>query len=285
MLALVTSLCFGSVALADGPTEVVVIFSGDEPDITISSHFVGAHGLEEGTSLFTLEGASYAEGCITASASPTGGQWGPWGSAEVSGWFDAENGDFDSFFGSMMTEQYKSGTWHVTQEGYNEHSLSATGVTNLHVQGWALSTSYNNTETPSAGQLFNGEADSVCALGVSLLKWDSDYDGNLDSSYGASIDLSGEGSPFGFEGYTDSSRSLYPECYVWGSHPDVGSLRFDVDITGSSIDGELETNYPYTSMVASDGAGNSIGTQITYNTGWAIIEAFNADRIDGQTAT
>lgn len=240
VLALVLTMGLGTVALADDPV-TTVSFEGSNPDITVSSRFAGAHGLEDGVSLFTLQGTGYAEGFITASASPTGGQWGPWGSAEISGWFNAEGSNFNSFFGSMMTE-LGTGGWHVAQEGYNEHSLSATGVTSLYVEGWALSTSYNNVESPGASQLFVGEVDTLTALGISLLKWDSDNDRSPDTDYGASIRLFVDGVET--NGFTASNRSLYPD--PWGSHLDEGSLEYrlysgDADL----LTADLFTNYSH----------------------------------------
>lgn len=41
VLAVVATMAFGSVALAEGPTQVIVNFNGDNPDVTVTAFVPG----------------------------------------------------------------------------------------------------------------------------------------------------------------------------------------------------------------------------------------------------
>lgn len=300
VLALMASLCFGGVALAGpGDTEVVVSFNGDDPDVTVTAFAPGAGEMAvDALAQFTLTGTSHAVGSITASLVP-GSMW-----ATVSGGYTATDGNFNS---SFVAQTILHDPWNPNNVWHSEHSIDATGVTgaSLNVLGYAEAGypggSYGWYYCGGAGQLFSGEAESATIEGE---RWYSveGYPPNRYAFFAA--DITGT-STVQFGGYTDGSfygldhhnnlvRSL--ECPdLWGLALGDG-LGFGLGITGSSIDGALppptpgdpcrllETNYPYTSMVAFDQYGNSIDTEVTQN-GWLIIQAFNADQLGGFTSS
>ncbi|MBA7572318.1 hypothetical protein ES708_14097 [subsurface metagenome] len=247
VLAVLTTLCFGSVALAAGPPEVTVKFEGSNPDITISSQ----HQLKAGystyreTSTFTLTGDGDVVGEITASTG-TYHCCRTLPRTELSGGYTASNGDFQSMFESSNV------TWKTNPYGntvpefesamyFSQHNLSATGVTTMNVQGGA-SARCGWGQPLSAGQTFDGNALGVDVSGFNArqeMVVDSGLHPILDDGnfqfYAASdyidVDLVGSAlysSPIDFGGYTGGDYRTYTDAPTNDSS-DRRSL-FDYDL-------------------------------------------------------
>lgn len=297
VLAVVTTLCFGSVALADpGPTKVVVNFNGDDPDVTVTAFAPGGGFGAIGTAQFTLNGSSYAVGQITASVGS--GSWSP---PSVYGGYTATGGDFSSQF----LAQSSIPCYHRYYE--TSHSIDAFGVpydpnnpiiidpetdaisgVGMFVSGDATAPRGSSwaCQTIEAGQFFWGQADSVTVDALRLI---------VHEDQGAVFNATITGdSPVSFWGQTEGKTDGYGSTYQV-KHQGLGFL-IDAD---SSIDAELQTTYAYTNVLIWDGA-KRIVTQVVFEgnleqnpepgvgnvtEALAIIQAFNGDQIVGESAT
>lgn len=277
----------------------------------------------DATAQFTLNGSSYAVGQITATFLPKAlpVKDSPPGSS-VEGYYIATGGNFHSQFVAESYMEYGSSSndhrWFTSS-----HSIDASSVpydaddpitittdsedkiteitgTGMFISGDATAPYGGGSsvgKTVGAGQFFWGQANSVTVDAKKTMHYPS---GQLASPW-AEFSATATGtddSPVAFVGQTEGR--CYPcegelGIYVTRSKQGVG---FDIGISGSSIDGAmvvpdepnrlLETTYPYTNMVVYDEDGNEIDTKLTFDKdqpSLAIIQAFNADRIVGETST
>lgn len=222
VLAVITTLCFGGVALADDPVKTTVNFEGSNPNITISSQaqLKAGYSTYRETSTFTLTGNSEVIGEITASTG-TYHCCRTLPRAELGGGYTASNGDFQSMFESSNVTWKSVSTDYLLVEidsaiFFSQQSLSATGVTSMTVEG-GTSAKCGWGQPLSAGQEFDGNALEVHVSGFNAryeMVVDSglhpilDTDGNFQfyvASDVVTVDLDGSAqgsSPIDFSGYT-----------------------------------------------------------------------------------
>lgn len=287
VVALMASLCFGSVALADDPPEVTVNFNVTDPDITVTAYKAGPAGNYSwsGTAQFTLTGASSATGSVTAGFDGVfEGYSDITGQPTVYGGYTAYDGDFRSEFSAfsyMWVDYGSAGAW-------STQSIDATGVTDgsMTVNGGATavwgSGAYLGGFTES-GQTFSGEAESVTVYGDKMWKpmlGGYDYDPstwNPSTFQGAQFTATATASStLSFTGGTEAGTYYQG----WETDPwqvlDKQGLGFEVYTSGSSLDNQWVSDYAYNvinAFVDSNGAG-VFGESSTALVGWTGIPGY-----------
>ena len=269
VLALVTVLSVGSVALADDPPEVTVNFNVTDPDITVTAYKGPAGCYQwEGTAQFTLTGSSSATGSVTADFTGVFESYSNYtGQPRVYGGYTASDGDFQSTFSAYSYEldgpaYFGHGYWSV-------HSIDATGVTDgsMTVEGEAIAAASPPTGSYFGGfvegwQTFSGEAEVVEVFGS---KMDSTKQGINPATWDPNLFTGAEFTATA----TASSTLLFGGGTEAGTYP-TGSetspyqvlakqgLGFEVYTSGTSLDTVWNSNYAYNvidAFVNPDGAG------------------------------
>lgn len=290
VLAVAVMLMPTAVFAAD-PPEVTVNFNATDPDITVTSYKPNTGDWAwEGTAQFTLSGTGSASGTVTGDFDGVFECYTDYtGQPQVYGGYTASGGDFKSTFSAYS---YETDSGYFEMAAWSDHSIDATGVTagSMTVNGAAIAAYGSGSHFGGfveGWQTYTGEAEEVEVFASKLHSNRQPVGGTWDDSKitGAEFTATGTGSSTAtFVGKTEAGT--YPNGTETSPYQVLAKqgVGFDIDM-GSSVDGTLNTTYPYTNVVAFDKDANSIGTQITYNSGWAIIEAFNADRIVGETAS
>lgn len=237
-LAVLMVLGLATMGMAD--TDFDMSFEADNPDIEVyvnsPSHL--SCWTQTYQSGFILEGTGYAFGSIEShSGSP----------ATLGGFYTASDGDFSSEFWAFGKDDRDS--YHYGSEVFSLHTIDAKGVTDgsMYVEGYAFAGSGQQEWETSAGQIFNGDAESVDIVGYrsryvrpSGGTWSYTHEAEFTATVMSS-------SPVSFFGSTDGSAYGHN---TWAKQDQRG-LGFHVSITGSGdIDSDLYTmGYSYTDVV------------------------------------
>ena len=254
VLAVLTTLCFGSVALAADPPEVTVNFNATNPDITVTAYKGPAGSYQwEGTAQFTLTGAGSATGTITAGFNGVFECYTDYtGQPTVYGGYTASDGDFQSTFSAYSYEL--DGPAYFGHGYWSAHSINATGVTDgsMTVNGGA--TAAHGSGGYFGGfvegwQTYTGEAESVIVFGskmdstkqgINPLTWDpTKFTG---AEFTATVT---GGSPASFYGSTEAGT--YPTGTETSPYQVLAKQGLGFNIQASStISATLNTTYAYT---------------------------------------
>lgn len=271
VLAVLTSLCFGSVALADpGDTKVVVNFNVTDPDITVTAYKANNMANDwawEGTAQFTLTGASSATGSVTADFNGVFECYTDiTGQPQVFGEYTASGGDFQSTFSAYS---YETDSGYYEMAAWSTHSINATGVTDgsMTVNGgatafWGSGSSMG--DFVEGWQTFTGEAEEVEVFGSKMHSNRQPVGGPWypERLTGAEFTATVTGtSDATFWGGTEAGT--YKPVGSLGPYQTLAKQGLGFDINAdSTIDAELNTTYSYT-----------------------VIATFVGSRVVGETAT
>ena len=287
-LAVVTTLCFGSVALAadppdeDSPDEVTVDFNVTDPDITVTAYRPNdmfkdwAWG---GTAQFTLTGTSFATGTVTADFTGVFESYTDYtGQPTVYGGYTAYDGDFQSTFSAYS---YETDSGYFEMATWSTHSIDATGVTDgsMTVNGAAIAAYGSGGHFGGfveGWQTYDGEAEVVEVFGSKMhsnrqsvgVTWDPNKFTGADftaTATASSTLLFGGGTEAGtyYQGWETSPYQVLKKQ----------GLGFEVYTSGSSLDTVWNSNYAYNvidAFVSPDGAG-VVGESSTALVGWTGI--------------
>ena len=285
VLAVVTTLCFGSVALADGPPEVTVNFNVTDPDITVTAYKANNMANDwawEGTAQFTLTGASSATGSVTADFNGVFECYTDiTGQPQVFGEYTASGGDFQSTFSAYS---YETDSGYYEMAAWSTHSVDATGVTSssMTVNGAAIAAYGSGGHFGGfveGWQTYTGEAEEVEVFGSKMHSNRQPVGGpwDLDKLTGAEFTATATASStLSFGGGTEAGT--YYQGWETSPYQVLAKqgLGFEVYTTGTSLATVWNSNYAYNvidAFVNPDGPG-VVGESSTALVGWTGIPGY-----------